>query len=640
MDVLGRNQRMPVSDIIILRRRRLCRLGAAILAFTLPALGGVMAMDSAGAAADRLAAEIAQGRALYASRCASCHDNPTGRIPARTIIEQSRTPEIIIDTLANGVMKPMASGLTGAEIRSIAVSLAGREPGAAPQTDLRANLCATPGGKIDLTGSPWNGWGRDLENTRFQPDPGLTAGDIPRLKVKWAFAYPGTAYGQPVIVAGRVFIQTRTGQVMSLDAATGCTHWVFEAGGPVRTAVTVAPIESRGPPRFAVYFGDEKGRAFAVDAMTGQLIWRTQVDEHPLARIGGAPKVYDGRVYVPVSSIEEGAGTTPRYSCCTFQGSVAALNAATGQMIWRTKMIDQKPHPTRVNPAGAQMYGPAGVAVWASPTIDAKRGLLYVGTGDSYTDVPVDSSDAIVALDMKTGRRAWIRQVVANDAWIVGCPDPKAANCPETTGPDADFASSPILYAPPGGKQIILAAAKSGIVYAMDPDASGKIIWQKKLGQGSPTGAIMWGPAVADGDIFVAMADATAQPPYAPGGVFALRAETGDEVWHTPAPPPVCGWGPTNCSPVQPGAVTAIPGAILSGSWDGHLRAYSENDGKIFWDFDTGQSFDAVNGVKATGGAVDKGSQTIADGMMFVNSGVTLAQRPGNLLLAFTVDGR
>ena len=629
-----------VLDIVSTQNGRFAFTLSALFVFFLVEIGAQAAESGAPTVPAPAAAELAAGHELYVQRCASCHDNPTGRIPARSIIEQTRTPETIIDTLTNGVMKPMASGLNATEISSIAVFLAGRHPGNPPQPDLHANMCAAPGKPIDLSGSTWNGWGRDLENTRFQPDPGLSPGDIPRLKVKWAFAYPATAYGQPVIVAGRVFIQTRTGQVMSLDAATGCTRWVFEAGAPVRTAVTIAPIDAAGPGRFAAYFGDEKGRAFAVDATTGELIWRTLVDDHPMARIGGAPKVYKGRVYVPVTSVEEGAGATPRYSCCTFQGSVVALDAANGALIWRSPMIDQKPHPTRINSAGAQMYGPAGVTVWASPTIDVKRGLMYVGTGDSYTDVPVDTSDAIIALNLATGRREWVRQVIRNDSWIVGCPDPEAPNCPKVTGPDFDFASSPILYTPPGGKQIILGAAKSGIVYAFNPDSSGKILWQRKIGQGSSTGAIMWGPAVMDGNIYVAIADLSAKPPYAPGGIFALRAATGEEVWHTPAPPPDCRWGTTNCSPAQPGALTAIPGVIFGGSWDGHIRAYAASDGRIIWDFDTGQTFDAVNGVKATGGAVDKGSQTIADGMLFVNSGVTLMQRPGNLMLAFTQDGR
>jgi polyvinyl alcohol dehydrogenase (cytochrome) len=303
-------------------------------------------------------------------------------------------------------------------------------------------------------------------------------------------------------------------------------------------------------------------------------------------------------------------------------------------------MIAEKPHPTHINAAGAQMYGPAGVSIWSSPAIDTKRGLIYVGTGDSYTDVPVETSDAIVALDLATGRIEWVQQVVHNDSWIVGCPDPKAANCPKITGPDFDFASSPILETLAGGKQIILGAAKSGVVYAFDPDHSGKILWRTKIAQGSVTGGIMWGPAAYNGDIYVAIADASAKPPYAPGGIFSLSAATGQKIWHVPAPPPVCRWGTESCSAAQPGAVTAIPGAVFSGSWDGHIRAYSASDGTIIWDFDTAQSFDAVNGVKATGGAIDKGGQTIADGMLFVNSGVPMLRGPGNLLLAFTVDGQ
>jgi polyvinyl alcohol dehydrogenase (cytochrome) len=600
---------------------------------------GALAMENAGAVA-AVPAQSTHGRELYEQRCAGCHDNPQGRIPARTVIEQTRTPESIIETLTNGVMRPMSNGLNADEIKSIAILLTGREPGNDPQPDLHANMCKKEGAPINLNGPIWNGWGRDMENSRFQPDPGLTASDIPRLKLKWSFAYPSTAYGQPVIVAGRVFIQTRTGQVLSLDAQSGCTYWVYDTGSPVRTAVTIEPIDGTAHERFAAYFGDEKGRVYAVDAMNGQLIWTALADEHPLARISGAPKVYKGVVYVPVSSMEEAAGMTPKYACCTFQGSVVALNASNGDVIWHSYMMDKKPAPTRTNPAGTQMYGPAGVAIWSSPTIDTKRGLLYVGTGDSYTDVQVDTSDSIVALDLATGNRKWVRQVVADDDWLVGCPNAKMPNCPTVTGPDFDFASSPILHTLPNGKQILLAGAKSGVMFGFDPDKAGKVLWHKKIGQGSSVGAIMWGPAVADDNVYVSIGDVVATPPYAPGGVFALKAATGKQVWHARPEPPICHWGKVNCSPAQPGAITVIPGALFAGSWDGYLRAYSTANGKIIWAFDTGQTFDAVNGVKATGGAIDKGSQTIAGGMLFVNSGVTMLQRPGNALLAFTVDGR
>jgi polyvinyl alcohol dehydrogenase (cytochrome) len=584
--------------------------------------------------------EKADGQALYEQHCSECHDFPTGRIPARSFISIILSPETIIRTLSKGVMKPMAKGLEPQQIHDIAVFLVGREPGGDPQPDINANKCADDGGPIDFAVPAWNGWGRDIENSRYNPDPGLSAGDLSRLKVKWAFAYPGIAYGQPTMVAGRVFIETRDGEVFSLDAKTGCTHWVYELDAPVRTAITVGALPDGSPSAFAAFFADEKGKAYAVDAVTGKLLWSTQVEDHPLARITGSPKLFRGRLYVPVSSMEEVAGGTPRYQCCTFRGSVVALNIATGKKVWKTYIIPQKPKKTRVNPNGTQMFGPAGAAVWDSPAIDPKRGVLYVGTGDSYTETPTDATDAIVALDLATGARKWVTQVRSNDDWLLGCPETKDGNCPKESGPDFDFGASPILHTLPSGKQVILAGAKSSIVYAFDPDQKGKILWQRKLGAGSNSGGIVWGPAVDGNNIYVSIGDAWVDPPAVPGGVFALDAATGSIVWQTPGPPPVCSWGTEHCSKAQPSGVTAMPGIVFAGSWDGHLRAYSVKDGKIVWDFDTAKTFDGVNGVKAKGGAIDMGGQTIAGGMLAVNSGVTPIQKPGNALLMLTVDGK
>jgi len=338
--------------------------------------------------------------------------------------------------------------------------------------------------------------------------------------------------------------------------------------------------------------------------------------------------------------MEEVSGATPTYQCCTFRGSVSALDARTGKVIWQTYTIAQKPKKTRVNATGTQMFGPAGVAVWDSPTIDAKRGLLLIGTGDSYTDTKVDSSDAIMALDLKTGKRKWVTQVRKEDNWLVACPETTTGNCPNPTGPDYDFGASPILATLADGKQMILAGAKSSIAYGFDPTQNGKMVWQRRLGQGSSTGGIEWGPAFDGTNVYVAIGDVSAKPPYSPGGVYALNPLTGDIVWQTPAPEPVCSWGPTNCSKSQPSGVTAIPGLVFAGSWDGHLRGYDTKTGKIVWDFDTAQTWDGVNGVKVKGGAIDMGGQVIGDGMLLVNSGVTPIQHPGNALLMMTVDGK
>ncbi len=193
----------------------------------------------------------------------------------------------------------------------------------------------------DINAGPsWNGWSADGANTRFQPakNAGIAAGDVARLKLKWSFGLPGatSVYGQPSVVAGRVFVAADTGYVYSLDAATGCVYWSFLAEAGVRNAVSIAPVNGE---EFAAFFGDQKGNVYAVNARTGSQIWTAQVEDHPLTRLTGAPKVYESRVYVPVASGEEGTAAQPNYPCCTFRGSVVALDASTGKQIWKTYTI-------------------------------------------------------------------------------------------------------------------------------------------------------------------------------------------------------------------------------------------------------------------------------------------------------------
>jgi len=580
---------------------------------------------------------LRDGAALYARRCAECHDNPRVRAMSRSTI-QAWAADDLVRALTAGSMREQAAGLKEDQIRSIAAYLTGKQPGIPIVPPSQPDMCRGPAAAIRLDDTQWNGWGRDPENSRYQPQPGLAARDVGRLEVKWAFAYPGGAYGQPVIAGDRVYVASRNGQIFSLDARSGCTYWSYDAGVAVRTAILIGPLSDTDPNGFAAYFGDEKGVVHALDAATGARLWETRIDDHPAARILGSPKLHAGRLYVPVSSLEEVSGANPRYRCCTFRGSVAALDAATGRVVWKSYTIQQPPRPTRLNAAGTQMYGPAGAAIWSSPTIDAKRKLLYVGTGDSYTVPPADASDAIVAFDLETGERRWVSQVRRDDAWIYGCEDKDGGNCPRPLGPDFDFGGSPILATLPDGGQLILAAAKSGIVYAFDPDRDGRIVWQAPLETGSGT-AVIWGPATDGENIYVASANPDAGGNS--GGLTALRIATGDMAWRAVARPPACSWGRADCSHAQPAAVTAIPGAVFSGALDGHLRAYSTKTGKILWDFDTARPFDAVNGGIATGGSIDGGAQTIANGVLYVTSGGHNATtpHPGDALLALTVDG-
>lgn len=581
------------------------------------------------------------GAALYKQRCAACHDHPSDRVPSRDVLAK-RAPEDVMKALTVGAMKEQGAGLSNDEMRSLAVLLTGKEPGTSAEPAADANLCAANAiGSFAMGGPEWNGWGRDVENSRYQPKPGLKSDEVPKLKVKWTFAYPGKlTYGQPTIMGGRVFVTTDAGKIYSLDARTGCTIWTIDVHSGVRTAISIGAMPKASKSKYAAYFGDEHTIVHAVDAATGAELWQTKLDEHPLARIAGSPVLYKDRIYVPLSSWEEGVAMNLKYECCKFRGSVAALDAYSGKLLWKTYSITDPPKPFKKNSVGTDMYGPAGAAIWSAPTLDVKRKVVYAGTGNSYTDVETNTANAILAIDAETGSLKWANQVTAHDNFLVGCYMPGAGNCPKPVGPDVDFGSSPILRTLPNGKQVILAGQKSGMLYALDPDQRGKTLWEKKIGEGSALGGIEWGPAADDENVYVAISDVIPKAGKQPGGITALKIATGEEVWHTPAPKPVCTWGRKGCNSAQSAAVTAIPGVVFSGSLDGHLRGYSTKDGAIVWDFDTGQPFETVNHVKATGGSIDAAGPTVANGMLYVNSGYgRFVGQPGNVLIAFSVDG-
>jgi len=424
--------------------------------------------------------------------------------------------------------------------------------------------------------------------------------------------------------------------VFSLDASTGCTYWSFKADGAVRTAITIARSKTGG--RYIAYFGDLRGTAYAVNASSGALIWKVNLDNHPYARITGSPIFYEGRLLVPMASFEEASGIAPGYECCTFRGSLASLDAETGRQFWKSYTVLDPPKAFKKNKNGGQMYGPAGAGIWSAPTIDAKRKLVYVATGDSYTDVDVNTSDAILAFRIDNGSLVWVSQVTAHDNFIVACPD-RSPNCPEVLGPDYDFGTSPILRTIAGGKQIIVAAQKSGVVWGLDPEQKGKVLWNTKIGAGSVQGGVEWGHSADGENTYAAVSDVSAGADAQPG-ISALKLATGEKLWSTPAPKVSCAT-PAACSPSQSAAVSVIPGAVFSGALNGHFRAYSTKSGEIIWDFDTIQPFDTVNNVPGKGGSINGAGPVIANGMVFTNSGYGSGrQLEGNVLLAFSVDGK
>jgi len=595
------------------------------------------------------------GDTLFAQHCAVCHEHPTpeNKAPPRDALA-TLGPDAILASLTEGNMRIQGQPLSPAERKTVAERIAGRPLTAASAVSAPTAQCA--GGPLDLRNatSVWNGWGPDVRNTRFQSDTaGITAANVLSLKLKWAFGVPNATQSrsQPAIVGGRLFMASQSGMVYALDPTTGCTYWSFKAQSGVRTAISVGALGPGGNNAAApaVFFADAQARAYAVDFRTGQQLWVTKVDDHPAARATGSPTYYDGRLYVVLSGVsEETAAAMPDYECCKFRGSLTALDAKTGAVIWKTYTVGE-PKPRGTSSTGKPLWGPAGAPIWSAPTIDAKRGLIYAATGNAYADPAPRTSDAIVAFDLKTGKIRWVNQITP-DTWILGCaaPPPGAPggpaadnarlgdnpNCPKDVGPDFDFSASPVLVQGPDRKDVLVATQKAGVGYALDPDRRGKVLWQYRWGKGSPVGGV-WG-ATSDGRrAYFAVAD---QLTAAPGGVHAVDLATGQRVWYAPPEPPACGSGP-GCSAAQSAALTSIAGVVFAGSADGAVRAYASDTGKILWKFDTNRDFDAVNGAKAHGGSIDGPGPVVANGMLYVTAGnAGFVGTPGNVLLAFAIE--
>jgi polyvinyl alcohol dehydrogenase (cytochrome) len=578
-------------------------------------------------------AQAPDGEAIFARDCASCHDGAEGsRAPKPELLRQ-RSPEAILSALTAGGMRPQGARLTGAERRAVAEFLAGRAPGG-DITGASIGRCTSSSAIGDPDSTPaWTGWSPSPTNTRFQSaaQAGLTAEQVPRLSLKWAFGFPDatSAWSQPTVAGGRLFVGSQNGTVYSLDAKTGCIYWTFTAKSGVRTALAFGRrAESNG---YAVYFGDTGANVYALDAATGQLIWSRGMDSHPHARITGSPTLYEGRLFVPVASIEETVAAQQGYQCCTFRGSLNALDARTGEVLWRTFTVPDA-EPVGKNAAGVTLWGPAGVGIWAAPTIDVKRHLIYAATGNTYSAPAQPTADAIVCVDPQTGSIKWIKQMTAQD--VFGC-RAGGANCGEKPGPDADIGTPAMLVTRADGHDVIVVGQKSGMAFAIDPDSQGDIIWQYRAGEGSIWGGIQWGAAVDAERAYFPVSDIRTPKP---GGLHAVGLVSGERAWYVPPLPLKCEGG-TGCSAALISAPTLIPGVLFSGSNDGALRAHSTKDGRVIWEFDTNRKFETLNGVRAGGGAIQGPGPTIAGGMLYLNSGYgDHFGRSGNVLLAFSVD--
>jgi polyvinyl alcohol dehydrogenase (cytochrome) len=588
------------------------------------------------------------GAAVYLEHCASCHDSGAARTPSRETLQEMST-DAIVQALETGAMRVIGQwDIDGPQRIAVAEHLTGKpydpswQANAVKHCDSAIKPSAHPFAKPH-----WNGWGVDDSNTRFQPSgmAGLVKSDIAGLKLKWAFAFPGETVVEspPSIIDGRLYTGSRSGTVYALDTESACSYWTFRADAPIKNAIRIDSIGD--DKRLMAFFGDIAGWIYALDAVDGKLIWKIRADSHPAARIVGGIQIHRGAIYIGVSSLEEGLAMDPEYACCSFRGSVMKIDAATGRVVWQTYTITELATAQGTNSRGKAMIGPSGASIWSAATLDHKLGRVYVATSDNYSHPASDTSDAIVALSMDSGEIEWVYQGLAGDVWNSSCHVDENANCPDDVGPDEDMGSSPMLITLKSGKRLLAAGQKTGVLHVLDPDNGGKLVWQKKIASGGILGGIEWGPATDGKRFYVAKADVTWRDqrfisadtelnPYTGGGVTALDAESGEIVWE--APPVSCD-GRKNCSPAQTAAVTVIPGVVFSGSLSGVMRAFDADTGAVLWQYDTVQSYEAVNGARAHGGAIDGPGVVIADGQLYVTSGYAkFGGLPGNVLLAFS----
>ncbi len=584
------------------------------------------------------------GKIIYDEHCAQCHTNAISRAPHISFL-QMLPGDMILHTMENGIMRPMSAKLSPQDKVHVAQYLAGE----ANKTNTFPPVkCDAERAKFDYAQHPLGyGWGITRENSRYidAQKASLTKGDVKNLRLKWAFAFPGMsrARSQVSLAGGAVYVGSQDGTVYSLNADTGCVRWTFRASAEVRTGITISDWtgdeKTKAPP--LVFFADLLARTYALNAVTGELRWMKKVDDHPAATATAQPVLYKDTLYQPSSSLEEAAAAEADYACCSFRGSITAFDPRSGGIKWKRYLIRADPRQVGTTSVGTRILAPSGSPIWNSPTIDEKREVLYVGTGNNYSSPSEDTHDAIIALDVNNGEIKWVRQTTSGDAWNVACfPfSPSRENCPEEAGPDVDYAAA-VMHIKFEDKEILIGAQKSGDVYGIDPDST-EIIWDQKVARGGNQGGINFGLAAEADKIFVPVADyddgilpiEDARP-----GIYALDAFTGDPLWSNPAENHCA--ERKDCDPGISAPVTAIPGVVFAGHLDGWLRAYDTETGELLWEYDTYQKMKTLSGEIASGGSMSGGAgPIIADGKVYMTSGYGIYfHMPGNVLMMFAAD--
>ncbi|HTY94083.1 MAG TPA: PQQ-binding-like beta-propeller repeat protein [Steroidobacteraceae bacterium] len=590
------------------------------------------------------------GEAIYRRACAMCHDHAEAlRAPTLATLKAMRYQQVYY-ALTVGKMRAQGQTLTGSERSELIDFLIGR---ARVSDAWTAPMRCAPGRrKVDLGMSATvAGFGYDLQNHRHltAAQAGIGTADFRHLELAWALAFPRatTMRAQAAVVGSTLFLPVAdAAQLYAIDIAERpCLKWIYRSDVPLRTGVGYGALPGSG--RKVLVFADVGTRIHMVDAATGAPLWKHAVHLTSLSNTTGTPVLLGGRVYVPLSASEINVGADPKHLCCTTHGAVIALDARTGEEIWTAHtMPDAK--PVRDRGDGQMMWGPSGAPIWTSPAIDEQRGVLYVGTGEATSAPAAPTTDSVLAIDLASGAIRWRFQATADDIFLTGCLVKQGLNCPhEGRLLDHDFGASIVLARTASGHDVVLAGQKSGTLYALDPDAQGRLLWQRSFGAGSIIGGIHWGLAFDGARVFVPMNTFPGPDGRDPGevaGLHAVAVDTGTVLWSY-YPQPDCSGGRQarvrTCATVtgMTGAPAVIAGAVVEGSADGFLRAFDANTGELLFQFDTTQPITTANGVPGIGGALDNASIVAARGYLFVNSGYGIigGETPGNLFLAFHV---
>ncbi len=600
------------------------------------------------------------GEAVYKTYCAACHDQPEAtRSPAMSTLKQMSL-QFINFSLTQGKMKAQGAMLSDEQRAQVVNFLIGAKPPSDSWTS--AMMCDAARMPVDLSGAAAiTNFGFDMHNTRSltAEKAGLTKAQVAKLDLAWAVGIPDATgmRSQGAVVGKNLFVPVAdAGAMYAFDISTTdkpCLQWVYNTpgGAPLRTSAAFGWVD--GTP--LLVFSGLDTMVHAVDARTGKAVWTKTVGTYSYSTATGTPSVLKDRIIVPVSQFEIVFGGSNDIICCTNHGYVVSLDPKTGDQQWR---YDTMPEATRVRDRGdgKPLMGPSGAPIWNSPSIDEKRNLIYFATGESNSPPAHKNTNAVIAVDLLTGKEKWSFHATPNDIYNIGCDlksKPELLNCtstPETVYRDVDFGASTILGTHSDGKQLVYAGQKSGSVWAFEPE-TGKVVWRRALGTGGALGGVHWGIAYDKDTVFVPISTVGTPiagewdfDPNIKPGLYALDAKTGAIKWQynpelppgTPPPPP----GTPAVFPVHPIAMSAAPavidGVVFAATLDGTLHALDSQTGALLWKQATAKEYDTVNGVPGKGGAIDAASIYAANGLLIANSGYgSFGQAPGNVILGF-----